>query len=306
MNLRPARVFGWPAGVKSRKNQIVKPREWFWLLLLPVVAMAVPAHAKDYGIDRWTSEQGLPQNTVRCLLQTKDGYLWIGTGYGLARYDGVRFKGFTSEMMIASPDSIRVMEMAEDSDGVLWIRTEHGLISYEQARFRQYSVFENPLKGNIYKMHSRRRGGLWLAMEAGLKYFQDGKILRSYTQRDGLPGNRSLPMTEDSKGRIWLLHDPSGWKPDWGRLDPETEQIVPLETIIGEPLDGVQAVHEDRSGKLWFSVPGAMVAWEDGRLARHPIPHVAYQSSDGCEIKEGRDGDLWFKDGLTIVRFDRG
>ncbi|MFN2239797.1 MAG: two-component regulator propeller domain-containing protein, partial [Thermoanaerobaculia bacterium] len=48
----------------------------------------------QYRIDGWQTEQGLPLNTVHTFLQTRDGYLWVGTGGGLARFDGVRFTTF--------------------------------------------------------------------------------------------------------------------------------------------------------------------------------------------------------------------
>jgi ligand-binding sensor domain-containing protein/signal transduction histidine kinase len=282
----------------------VKLCKWLCLLLLPLAVM-VSTHAVDYRMDRWTSEQGLPQNTVRCLLQTRNGYLWVGTGYGLARYDGVRFKDYTTVMMIMDPESVRVMELAEDRNGTLWVRTEQGLISYQDSRFRRYSIVEKPLNGNIHKMLSNRRGGLWLAMEDGLKLFENGSILRTYSKANGLPGNLCLPMSEDSKGRVWLVQDPSG-SPKWLRLDPATDEILPLEAIIGEPLEGVRAALEDRSGKLWLTLPGTLVEWEDGRLTRHQIPYVGYDPSDGREIKEAQDGDLWFKDGVKVVHFDHG
>ena len=69
----------------------------------------------------WTSEQGLPQNTVTCLLQSRDGYLWIGTRYGLVRYDGVRFTSYVSELPKADMDGTDVRGIVEDSAGKLWI-----------------------------------------------------------------------------------------------------------------------------------------------------------------------------------------
>src|SRR5882757_8229739 len=52
------------------------------------------ASVSPFRIKRWTTEQGLPQNRIACLKQTRDGYLWIGTWFGLARFDGMRFTVF--------------------------------------------------------------------------------------------------------------------------------------------------------------------------------------------------------------------
>ncbi len=68
----------------------------FCLGLYPSVAFALdPSRTlTQYALDNWSSEDGLPQNTVNVILQTRDGYLWLGTQGGLARFDGVRFKVF--------------------------------------------------------------------------------------------------------------------------------------------------------------------------------------------------------------------
>ena len=56
----------------------------------------------QYTLDIWTTEEGLPQNSIDCITQTNDGYIWMGTQEGLVRFDGVRFtvfdKGNTAEI----------------------------------------------------------------------------------------------------------------------------------------------------------------------------------------------------------------
>src|SRR5438128_11063413 len=66
------------------------------LAALPTVAFALdPRRAiTQYGHDVWQSDNGLPQNTVQAILQTSDGYIWLGTQEGLVRFDGVRFTIF--------------------------------------------------------------------------------------------------------------------------------------------------------------------------------------------------------------------
>src|ERR1043165_4070666 len=87
-----------------------------------------------YRIKSWTTEDGLPQSHISCLKQTRDGYLWIGTHFGLARFDGLRFTSFnestTPEILNESVDAL-----AEDAEGTLWIGTAGGLLSYRNHRF---------------------------------------------------------------------------------------------------------------------------------------------------------------------------
>ena len=75
----------------------------------------------------WTRENGLPHNTVRALLQTRDGYLWAGTRSGAARFDGQKFFVLShTDFPVMVSDNCRVL--AEDAAGSLWIGTDQGLL----------------------------------------------------------------------------------------------------------------------------------------------------------------------------------
>src|ERR1051325_1004153 len=77
-----------------------------------------------FGVDPpWETEKGLPENSVFSLLQTRDGYLWVGTGYGLARFDGIHFKTF-DESDTPGLNSSKIDVLFEDSRENLWIGTE--------------------------------------------------------------------------------------------------------------------------------------------------------------------------------------
>ncbi len=102
------------------------------VLLASVFRSSVSA---QYRFDSWTTDNGLPQNSVRSIVQTRDGYLWFTTFDGLVHYDGVRFtvfdlgnsKGLTSN---------RLTTLLEAKDGTLWIGTEDGgLVRYARGAF---------------------------------------------------------------------------------------------------------------------------------------------------------------------------
>src|ERR1041385_6172639 len=76
-----------------------------------------------YAIDVWRTDQGLPQNSVIAMTQTRDGYLWLGTLNGLARFDGIRFTVF-DESNTPGLNSGRIVRLFEDSQDNLWIGTE--------------------------------------------------------------------------------------------------------------------------------------------------------------------------------------
>ncbi len=81
--------------------------------------------SSQYLEKRWTTEDGLPQNSVNAIVQTRDGYLWLGTFGGLARFDGVKFTIFNSSNT-PGLRSNRILSLFEDRAGRLWIGTEGG------------------------------------------------------------------------------------------------------------------------------------------------------------------------------------
>ena len=105
-----------------------------WTLLVLACGFACGAFvapalaAPNYLIRSWQAEAGLPQNKVTAVVQTHDGYLWVGTYSGLARFDGVRFTRFDENNTPAMPSS-RVTSLFEAADGTLWIGYEGGQVS---------------------------------------------------------------------------------------------------------------------------------------------------------------------------------
>ena len=109
--------------------------QFLWLLLLAGTGMA--AEPGDYLIDVWSGENGLPNSSVTAIAQTPDGYLWVGTYNGLARFDGARFVTFDP---VNTPEltQTRVQGLFLDANGTLWINTfRGGLTSYRNGVFHE-------------------------------------------------------------------------------------------------------------------------------------------------------------------------
>jgi signal transduction histidine kinase/ligand-binding sensor domain-containing protein len=108
------------------------------LFVFSVAAEEIPGNR--FLQTQWTTENGLPQNSVTSIAQTPDGYLWVGTFGGLARFDGVRFKIYTTSN---TPElrSNRITALTTDSAGTLWIGTEEGELF--KAENRVFSLFDD-------------------------------------------------------------------------------------------------------------------------------------------------------------------
>src|SRR5262245_12496872 len=104
----------------------------------PAYAQAPTPIASQYIQRAWDTRDGLPQNTVTAIRQTRDGYLWLGTFGGLVRFDGQAFTVFDPGNTPGLVSS-RIVCLFEDRRGVLWIGTEAGLSRYEHGHFKSYT-----------------------------------------------------------------------------------------------------------------------------------------------------------------------
>ena len=108
---------------------------WVLLLALTHYGLALDPHRSldHFGHQAWRTDSGLPQNTVHSILQTRDGYLWLGTDGGLVRFDGVDFVTFDTEN---TPQfkSDTVYDLFETESGTLWISTAAGLVQLPRRR----------------------------------------------------------------------------------------------------------------------------------------------------------------------------
>src|SRR5208283_3305632 len=114
------------------------------LLLAAGAAFRAPAstNTQDFTIDAWQTEDGLPQSSVLSIVQTPDGYLWLATYAGLARFDGIRFTVFDSSNVPGLPGN-RITGLHVDDSGALWVVTEyHDLAQMMAGRCRVWTRAE--------------------------------------------------------------------------------------------------------------------------------------------------------------------
>ena len=103
----------------------------------------------------WKQKDGLPQDTIRKIVQTTDGYLWLGTEEGLARFDGYDFTVFNKDN--GDLPSNAVTALAAGTDGSLWVGTTAGLVHYSNSKFRKYTTSDGlsvDLISDVYVDHA--------------------------------------------------------------------------------------------------------------------------------------------------------
>jgi ligand-binding sensor domain-containing protein len=111
----------------------------------------------------WTQAQGLPQDTIRAIVQTNDGYLWLGTREGLARFDGYDFASFTKDD--GALPSNGVTTLATGRNNALWIGTLEGVSLYQNGRFRIFTERDGLPPDPVNSMAEDSSGALWVVSD---------------------------------------------------------------------------------------------------------------------------------------------
>src|SRR5260370_26397816 len=146
---------------------------WLFAGATPLSAASAP----HYTIDGWDTEKGLPQMSVIALTQTRDGYLWLGTGDGLARFDGVRFKRFEEEEALQLSGS-KIVRLFEDRRGNFWIGTDTAgvVLVAPDGKVTNDALDEAASECPLVGICEDQVGGIWLRLAHGhLSWFVQGK-----------------------------------------------------------------------------------------------------------------------------------
>ena len=232
-----------------------------WLVCASCVALLSAAEVRSsasseqpYRVTRWTTDQGLPQNRISCLKQTRDGYLWLGTWFGLARFDGARFTVFDK---FNTPELVNddINALAEDTDGTLWIATRDGLVSYRDHQFHRLTTADGLPDRMIWRLAACRSGGVWLQAGGFVTHIAGGRFSRALKvplqPRDLI---RSLQEGADGS-----LHVGTGF--DWFTwAAPLADQLANQFTNSTEQLwlAGVPSRHP---GSFWVGAQPGLQQW---------------------------------------------
>lgn len=280
----------------------------FWITLLcwglvsawnqPLLALDPRKAITQYIHDVWQTEDGLPQNTIQTIVQTRDGYIWLGTQEGLVRFDGVRFTVFDKRNTPGIKHG-RIEWLHESRDGSLWLGTwGGGLTRYKHGQFSSISHAEglsNDLVGAIYE---DREGDLWIGTSGGgLQRYKEGSFV-NFTTKDGLADNRIRAILQDRNGNLWIGTDGGGLSRfRGGRFTTYTVQD-------GLPNNIVRTLFEDRQGNLWIGTDGGGLArFKDAGITRYTAA-TGLPNNRVAAIVEDRLGTLWIgTDGGGLCRF---
>ena len=253
----------------------------------------------QYKIDGWQTEQGLPQSTVQTMYQARDGYLWVGTGGGLARFDGIRFATFESSSL-PELGARPIFGFMQDAEGNLWIGHSRGASRYRNGSFERVIADELMEGRRVWAFAQAPDGAVWAATENGLVRWEKG-VARIYKEAEGLPTRRLRSLDFDRDGTLWI------GTTGGGLVSFSSGKFAVLDPKNGFPHFEVRHVLADPAGGIWAATAGAgLVRVDRGQIKTYtvadglPTDQLTYLARD-------KAGSLWIGTwGAGLARMNEG
>ena len=219
-----------------------------WALLVLFLLPGLAAVAEEATFRHFTVEDGLSQSQVEAMVQDREGYIWLGTQYGLSRFDGLNFQTFTTRDGLLDN---RITAALVDRAGRVWFAHASGGLSRWDGK--GFSVFPPPEKGSPGEVHAIAEdaaGNLWLATEGnGLQRFGDEGWLQRVDPR--FLGADKVFGVVFSRGRLWLATDQGLFAaPVDARGAVSLEG--PFEKVPSAAEAAFRTASVDPAGNLWF------------------------------------------------------
>lgn len=257
-------------------------------------ALDCDQNAKHFQHTAWTLTEGAPPD-IWALAQSPDGYLWLGTGAGLYRFDGVRFEGIHSVAGDPFP-AVDITALLSVASGEIWIGYQSGGVSVLRDG-RLTNFIDGLPKGPVHRFVEDKDHTIWMAADFGLARFADGK----WQEIGGdwafpAEGGNDLFVARD--GTLWVtVSAGKSFHQDRSELVFLRRGSRLFETS-DEPISMAAAIAQDQDGRLWVS---------DSERGARPLPEAVMSTSSKRRVNDYRpawdlrplsvifdgDGGLW-------------
>jgi len=226
----------------------------------------------QYAHTAWRVRDGFARGPIHSIAQTPDGYLWLGTEFGLLRFDGVRAVPWHPPVGEHLPGSV-VKALLVSRDGTLWIGAGNGLATWKEGKLTNYPEMAGWIVGSLIEGHDGTvwAGGFGVPRHGRLCAIRDGRAQCSD------PGEGVQCIYEDSKHALWVSTFKGLWRWKPGR------EFFPTGMTITSSLV------EDHDGGLLFGRADGIRRFVDGKAEAYPVGILAHQF--------GVDAFLWDKEG---------
>jgi ligand-binding sensor domain-containing protein/AraC-like DNA-binding protein len=330
-----------PTGKESLPHRSGSPKAILILLIaatgsmFPATSIELKKELERWVHRSWTTENGLPQDTVYALAQASDGSLWIGSEGGLARFDGTAFTIFKKNTTLGL-ESNSITSLSPAPDGALWLGTfGGGLVRLREGKFHRIAGLTGD---RVWSLHHDRLGvlwalladdgaycleeggepslavidgmpddqitaiagseedTLWIGTRGGLAAIRNGRET-VFSSRDGLAGDYVYCLFTDSRGSLWV-----GTTTGLSRIDPAG--IRSFSTADGLADDLVRAIGEDAQGRLWIGTNRGVTVMAPGEKVLCASP-ASLAGDAVMAICRDREGGMWIGTSSGGLRYLR-
>ena len=281
------------------KNVHISIRFLKVLLLISVLSMST-AFALDphktltqYGHNVWSRQNGLPANSINVIIQTRDGYIWLGTSAGLFRFDGVSFtEVFTNPANDKSHEIITALR--EIKDGSLWIGTAYnGLRHFKDGKMSVYGLKEGFFDTNVRELFESRAGHLIVCTAEGVFISRNEKFEKVLLNQNYITG-----IAQDSQNRIWV------GTLDGIRIfeDDGTDKPKIISINEGIPNKTITDILCGEDGSFWIGTIEGLVRWTKGEI-------ITFTTNNGLSddhinaIYQDHENNIWVGTRKGIDRY---
>lgn len=205
----------------------------------------------EFAIETWTTDHGMPHNTVTALLQTRQGYIWAGTYNGIAQFDGERFKVFDASYTPGLNDS-RITALYEDAQGVIWIGHDTGAITrWANGQFEPVVPAKFWGRATIVGFGNDEHEDLWvLNLRGEALRWRDSRLIKPLPQMAAEP-TVTPALTADAASRLYVVRNGVA-----ARITPSGYQ----EAALGNEYHA--QLTRARGGGLWVAEVNRLRQWD--------------------------------------------
>ena len=262
----------------------------------PLIFALDPAlEVSQYAHTSWKAREGFSKGEIISIAQTLDGYIWLGTDFGLLRFDGVRRVEWESPAGQHLPSSF-IYSLLAGRDGTLWIGTTKGLASWKNGKLTEYAELAGQI---IYALLQDREGTIWVGSvgfppPGRLCAIQNDKVRCS--GQDGSLGAGVYSLCEDSKGNLWAATPTGIW-----RWKPGNAQFY----LLAVGPSGWFGLAEDSDGTILIGTVNGAFRLVDGKIEAYRLPGTVRQFH-ARKLLRDRDGGIWMGTDRGILHVQTG
>lgn len=250
----------------------------------------------QYAHRIWGQEEGLFQPTIYSILQTRDGFLWLGTQDSLIRFDGMHFREFEE----AALHQNLIRTLVEDGEGNLWVGSLGAGITKitPTGAVTRFTTKEGLPSDSVFCLASDSKHQIWVCTNQGLAVLKDGRF-RVFTGADGLPSNQIRSTCESPDGTRWV----AGF--DFGLAHSSDSRFQAYSNSDISAKENVTALACASDGTIWVGKASGVTQMRKGAsrsfTARDGLPDNAVSA-----LAEGPDRSLWIGTNDGISRYRNG